>query len=253
VDGQGTQIWRGKNGLQRIVSPDGRIEVRRPDGSKTFFPPDGGRRHVFAGRPGTSLSEVTDFKNGDLEWTFADGTVGRYAARGLVTEALKKDHTPALDAQGRPVRSRGSAAVSLRGDLTVLNLERGTLLVHHADGRVTELQGAGGGGWKAPDTGEAFAASWGEIQQRLTTIGAATPGPSSRHLDLTETEGANRIRLTLGMFEAEASAIEPPRRPASPLAGPNRPRSITSVMLNPDGTPQIGFAAASPPPPRPAR
>jgi YD repeat-containing protein len=252
VDGQGTQIWSGKSGLQRTVAPDGRIEVSRPDGSKTFFLADGGRRHVFPARAGATLSEVTEHQNGDIEWVLSDGSAGRYADHGLVTESLKKDRTPALDGQGRPLRARGYAAVTPRGDLTLLDLDRGTLVVRHADGRVTEFQSAGAAGWRAPDTGEVFA-SWGEIQQRLTAIGAATPGHSSRHLDLAEVEGANRIRLTLGMFEYEAPAIEPPRRPAPLATRSQRERAITSVMLNPGGTPQIGYASSAQPPPNRSR
>jgi hypothetical protein len=79
----------------------------------------------------------------------------------------------------------------------------------------------------------------------LSALGAATPGVSSRHLDLVRTEGANRVRLTLGLFEYEAPPIEPPRRPAPPLSRPNRERVIGSVMLSADGTPQVGYAPAA--------
>ena len=90
-----------------------------------------------------------------------------------------------------------------------------------------------------------LATSWGEIQERLSALGAATPAVSSRHLDLVRTEGANRDRLTLGMFEYESSPIEPARPPARPLTRPNRERVIGSVMLGADGTPQIGSAPAA--------
>ncbi len=41
VDARGTQTWSGTNGIRRTVSPDGRIEVSRPDGSRSSFSPDG--------------------------------------------------------------------------------------------------------------------------------------------------------------------------------------------------------------------
>ena len=236
VDARGAQTWSGTNGIRRMVSPDGRIEIGRPDGSRAFFSPDGSRRHVFAGRAGAVLSEVVEHANGDLEWIYADGAVGRHAADSAVIESLKKDRTPEVDGQGRPRRARGYAAVSLRGDFTLLDLDRAALVVHHADGRVTELQGV---------RGADLATSWAAIQERLSALGAATPGVSSRHLDLVRTEGANRDRLTLGLFEYESSPIEPPRPPAPPLTRPNRDRAIGSVMLSADGTPQIGYAPAS--------
>ncbi|HEY7252765.1 MAG TPA: hypothetical protein VIG37_19865 [Methylomirabilota bacterium] len=235
VDARGAQTWSGTNGIRRTVSPDGRIEISRPDGSRASFSPDGTRRHIFASRPGAVLAEVTEHANGDLEWIFADGAVGRHAAGSAVTEALKKDRTPEVDGQGRPRRARGYAAVSLRGDLTLLDLDRPALVVHHADGRVTELESV---------RGADLATSWGAIQERLSALGAATPGVSSRHLDLVRTEGANRDRLTLGMFEYEPSPIERPRPPAPPLTPPNRERVIGSVVLSADGTPQIGYASA---------
>jgi YD repeat-containing protein len=248
VNSQGAQIWTGKNGVERVVAPDDTIELKRPDGSRLVFGPDGTRRHVFAGRQGASLSEVTALPNGDLEWTFSDGTVGRYAAHGTITESLTKERSPALDAQGRPRRSRGHAAVNTTGDLSLLTTtDRPGLVIRHADGGVTEFESAGAGTWKDPRTSEVFLGSLGEIQRRLTAIGAATPGLSSRHMDFTETEGANRYRLSLGMFEFESLTFEParpaPRRPVSFVTRKRPERPIASVRLKPDDNPQIGYAA----------
>jgi hypothetical protein len=250
VNGQGAQIWSARNGFGRVGSPDGQVELSRPDGSKCFFGPDGSRRHVFARGAGTSVSQVTEHQNGDLEWVLADGTVGRHAAHGLIIESLRADRSPALDGQGRPRRSRGHAAVSSRGDLTLLTLDPPALVVRHADGRVTEFPSAGSAAWKDPETGEVFAGSWHEVQQRLAAIGAAAPGVSSRHLDLAKTETANRDRLTFGLFELEAPPIQAPGRPIPLVTQARRARPIGSAMQSADGTTRIDYAPVPPPPAR---
>jgi len=252
-DGRGAQIWSGTNAFQRIVSPDGRIEIARPDGSKSFFSADGTRRHVFANRPGVPMSEVTEHANGDVEWIFSNGAIGRHAAGSATNESLKKDRTPEVDGQGRPRRSLGYAAVGLRGDLTLLDPDRPALLIYHADGRITEFPSAGRARWKAPDTGEVFIESWAEIQRRLAALGAATPGASSRHQDLVRTEGANSDRLTLGLFEYDSSPLEPPRRSVPLLTRPNRDRAMATVMIGSNDAPQIGFAPAARPQMTPTR
>jgi hypothetical protein len=253
VNSQGVQIWSARTGFRRIVSPDGQIELSRPDGSKCFFGPDGTRRHVFARGASTSVSQVTEHQNGDLEWVLADGAVGRHAAHGLIIESFRADRSPALDGQGRPRRSRGHAAVTSRGDLALLTLDPPALVIRHADGRVKEFSSAGSAAWKDPETGEVFAGSWHEVQQRLAAIGAAAPGLSSRHLDLAKTESANRYRLTLGLFELEAPPIQSPRRPVPLVTQARRERSIASVMQNADGTTRIDYAPVPRPQPPPAR
>jgi hypothetical protein len=137
--------------------------------------------------------------------------------------------------------------------LTVLTLDRPALVVYRADGRIIELQSAGNAGWRVPETGEALAASWGEMQGWLTARGVATPGHSGRHLDLVRTEGANRDRLTLGLFEYDFPRSEPPRPAVAQGLRPRRDRPIDSVMTNADETVQIGYAAAPRPPATPAR
>jgi hypothetical protein len=254
VNSQGTQIWTGRNGIERFVYADGTVQLSRSDGSKAFHAPDGAVRYVFASRVGSSISEVTNFQNGDVEWTFFGGAVGRHAAHGFIDESLKKDRTPELDDRGRPRRSLGFAAVGPKGDLSFLGLDRRVLLVRHADGTVTDFESSGTAAWKDPGTGEAFAATLAEVQQRLAAIGAATPGLASRHMAFAETESANRYRLSLGMFEFESLTARPgrasPRRPVSFITRKKWERPIASVMLKPDGNPEIGYAATPRPQPR---
>ena len=108
-------------------------------------------------------------------------------------ESLRADRSPALDGQGGPGgHAVHHAAVTPEGRPGPAHPGPPALVVRHADGRVTEFPSAGSAAWKDPDTGEVFAGSWHEVQQRLAAIGAAAPGLSSRHLDLAKTELANR-------------------------------------------------------------
>jgi hypothetical protein len=250
VNSRGEQHWTGRNGTVRTVRADGTVVLAAPNGHKSFYTPNGAVRHEFPGRVGTSITEVSDFPNGDIEWKFSDGTLGRHAAHGSLQELLGKGLTPALDRQGRPQRSRGYVAVSPTGDLAFLRPESRVLRVSHAGGADTEFAHAGSAGWQDPGTGEVFADSLPELQRRLMAIGSAIPGVSSRHQDLARTEGGTHFRLTLGLFDLESPAARKvaPRRPASFLTRRQGLVSrLSQVALTADGKAQVTYAASPQP------
>jgi hypothetical protein len=249
VNGDGDQSWTGRNGTVRTVKADGTVSLEAPNGHKSFHSPNGSVRHQFPGRVGTSIMEVSEFPNGDIEWAFSNGIVGRHAAYGTVNEFLTKDLTPHLDRQGRPHRIRGYASVSPAGDLAFLQLESRVLRVDHADGVNTEFAHAGSAGWQDPHTGEVFADSPREIQQRLRAIGMPAPGLPNRHQRLSRTENAANDRLTLGLFDLEspAAARTGPRRPVSFLTRQNLERRLGEVALTADGKVQVTYASGSQP------
>jgi hypothetical protein len=246
VSNRGDQVWTGRNGIRRTVSADGTVALERPDGTRTIYRPDGAVRHLFPGRIGTSIAEVIEHQNGDVEWIWSDQTVGRHHAHGMLSENLDRQRAPMFLDRGRPSRWRSHVAVNSRGDLAFLTLEPRALRVRHADGSVTEFAHAGNRGWLDPRTDEAFADSRAELQQRLMALGASVPGLSSRHQDLTRLEGVHHYRLTLGLFELEPAILRAERAQRPKVTFVTRKkwdRPIASVVISPEGKAQVTRAA----------
>jgi hypothetical protein len=247
VNGGGEQSWTGRDGTVRTVKADGTILLEAPNGRKSLYSPDRSVRHQFPGRIGMYLAEVSQFPNGDLEWAFSNGSVGRHVAHGTVSELLTRDRTPDIDRQGRAQRTREYVSVNPAGDLAFLRPESRVLRVNHAAGTNTEFARAGSAGWRDPYTGEVFADSPREIQQRLWAMGMPAPGLSNRHHILQRTENAATDRLTLGLFDLDKPAVAStsPRRPVSLLVRQDLERRLNEVALTAEGKAQMTYASGA--------
>lgn len=207
VDTGGARTWRGR--VVRRVTPEGTVEIARPDGSRTFWTP--GRslaRHVFA--PGSGVHEVHAADDGAIEVVHDDGTMWSNEAYSDTIAVLKADGSPELDLYQQPIVLQGRMAAAADGSLTFEDATNGALTLRRPNGATTRFVRLAGDLWSEEDRGRVIE-SRAALNERLRILGGAALLDANA-FDVRfrpHVAGLDDSALDLGMEELTSRSLAP--------------------------------------------